>query len=356
MPDDIAESATPSTEPSQSPAPAVETSAPTSTPQGDQPAGDSGQSAKDTLLDAVLKVVPATNEQDVLKEAEAKASPDAPTEKPEDGQAEADAAEGEDDTELKTEEADALVRKKFNRLLRQRVELKKQLQQWEAVRPQAEIGVQLETLAKENDLSGDDIAKGLSIMVALRHGDYAKFYESISPFVRQAQEYLGIALPADVRQRVSQGQMTEDTARQLVRQNMDLQRAEMARTAEQQVFAQRTLQQTQSTVEQSVNALEARIAANDPDYKAKQASVRRTAQAMLLERGGHINSAQEALEITQAAYAEVNASLKKFRPQVHATSPVPNGNGSTRSARAEPATLMEAALQGLERARNGTAA
>jgi hypothetical protein len=300
-------------------------------------------------------VVPATTEKDVLAEPGDKVSPEAP-EQPKDGQADASPDDVDvDDSELPAEVANSLTRKKFNKLLKERRELKQIVQQWEAVRPTAEIGAQLENFARQHDLAGDDIVKGLSAMAALRRGDYAAFYEEVAPFVRKAQEYLGLALPAGIRQQVQQGQMTEAAAREFVRLSMDQQRLQLARTAEQQGYAQQALQQTQNQVEQSVNALEERIAASDPDYRAKQASVKRVAQAMLLERGGNIQTVDEALAITKAAYDEVNATIRRQLPQPHATSRVPNGNGSTRSARAEPSSLMEAALQGLERARNGAA-
>jgi hypothetical protein len=113
------------------------------------------------------------------------------------------------------------------------------------------------------------------------------------------------------------------------------------------------LQSTQDYVQRTVTALEEQFAASDPDYKRKSASVLRTAQAMLHERGGTISNVQEALQITKAAYDEVNANIRKMQPAAHATSRQPNGNGQTRQARPEPGSPYEAALLGLEKARNG---
>ena len=63
------------------------------------------------------------------------------------------------------------------------------------------------------------------------------------------------------------------------------------------------------------------------------------AQAKLQERGGFIHNAEEALAITKEAYDEVNAAIRKLQPAAHATSRMPNGNGQTRQARAEPKSL-----------------
>jgi hypothetical protein len=307
------------------------------------------------MLDAVLKVIPANTEKDVLEDSEATAHPEAPTDKPKDGQADASPEDGDedDDAEPPADTGNPLLRKKIRKLLQSRSELRTQVQQLEALRPQAEIGGQLEVFAQTNDLSGDDVANILKMAAFLRQGDYASFYAAVSPYVRTAQEYLGLALPKDLRDRVAQGHMTESAAKEFARIRMDQRRTETVRTAEQQTYAANAVRQTQAQVTRSVTAYEERIAASDPDYKAKAASVKRVAQAMLLERGGSIQTVDDALSITKAAYDEVNATIRRQQPHPHATTRMPNGNGSTQSARPEPKSAYEAALQGLARARNG---
>jgi hypothetical protein len=326
--------------------------APSSSPSSEPTTDSSGSSPKESLLDAVLKVVPATNETDVLAEPKEPADPDTPTDdQPDEGQAD---AAPDDDDDQPAEEAAATppaLRKKINKLLTQRRELRAQVQQLEGLRPSAEVGAQMQSFATENNLSGEDVATMLKIGAFLRHGDYASFYKAVAPFVRTAQEYLGLAIPKDLRDRVSQGHMTEQTAREFARERMDRQRTESVLTTEQASAAKHTLQLTQAQVQRSVAALEQQMSASDPDYRHKAASVRRAAQAMLYERGGQISTVEEALEITRAAYAEVNATIRGQRPPPRPTSPQPNGNGQTRNTRAEPSNMFEAALQGLERSR-----
>lgn len=351
---DDAPSSTPPSEPTSSPAP--DSAAPSPSPAAEPSQDTSGQSAKETMLDAVLKVVPATTESDDIRDPNAPASPDTPKDKPDDGQAEADTDEGEDDdTEPEANAASAVIRKKFNKLLRQRRELRETVTQLETLRPSAEIGSQLESFARDNDLAADDIVRGLGIMAALRRGDWQTFYDGIAKPMRMAQEYLGHAIPADLRQQVEQGQMTEATARQMARMRMDQQMSHVTQQAEQVRTSQRTLALTQDSVTRSVTAFEQQLSANDPDYGRKAHLVKRAAQAKLQERGGFISNAEEALAITKEAYDEVNTAIRKLQPAPHATARQPNGNGQTRQARAEPGSLMEAALQGLERSKNGAA-
>jgi hypothetical protein len=332
--------------PDSSPSPAPDSSPssePTtsSTPQGDQ--------SKESLLDAVLKVVPATNERDAL----APDDPSAPQDTTPDQSDQAETPEEQDDgspddDETAPQEAAPLVKKKINKLLKQRRELRNEVA---ALRPAASIGTELEQFAIQNKLSGDDVAGTLKMAAMLRAGDYASFYKAIAPFVRTAQEYLGVVLPRDLSDRVRAGQMTETAAKEFARQRYDHQRTqfELQETTQETQVSQ--VRAVQADVQRAVSSFELRLSANDPDYKAKAPSVRRAAQAMLFERGGKISTVQEALEITQAAYNEVNRQMRSIAPRPGATPRQPNGATQTSSARAAPKTLMEAALQGLDNAR-----
>lgn len=345
--------------PATSPTPAAETASPPgSTPPA---AGDPSTpthevkpgEAKETLLDAVLKVVPATVEEDVLDKTDASATPDAQKPKDED-KAEKKPDEGEDDAstdeddEKAAQEAAPATRKKINKLLRQRRELRDEVS---VLRPVAEIGNELQTFAQTNDLSGDDIIMSLQIAASLRKGDYEGFYKAVGPYVRRAQEYLGVVLPDDLQERVGKGEMTPQAAHEFARTRFDRDRATV--TAQETQAAQGTfaLQALQTDVQRSVSALEGRFAATDPDYKAKAGHVRRVAQALLFERGGKINSVEDALQITKDAYLEVNKQLRSLQPALRPTAPTPNGHGQTPAVRSQPKTMMEAALQGLEASR-----
>jgi hypothetical protein len=319
-----------------------ESSAPSPQPSAETPA-EAGTS-KESLLDAVLKVVPATTESDVLAPTDAEAPPEAI--EPDSQQAEPEEPETDDDEP--PPEAAPAIRKKINKLLKQRRELRDQLSQLQAP---AEIGSELEQFAKVNDLSGEDIAGTLRIAAMLRHGDYQSFYQAIAPFVRTAQEYLGVVLPRDLADQVQQGQMSEQAAKAYARQRFDGQRSQFELKATEQAHQRQQVQAVQSDVQRAVSSFELRLSASDPDYKAKAPSVRRAAQALLFERGGTISSVQEALDITRTAYDEVNRQMRAFQPVPRATHPQPNGASQTPSARAAPKTLMEAALQGLEQAR-----
>jgi hypothetical protein len=347
--EDAAEAASPSTASEATSSPAQESAAP-STSQPVTPAAEpASKSAKETVLDAVLKVIPADTETDPLAT------------KPEDTQPEEGTTETEteddDEAEPAPEASTPQIRKKIQKLLKkyhtQKKELYEATQELAALRPTSEIGHQMQTFAKANDLSAEDIANLCQIGAYVRAGDYKSFYAAVAPIVRRAQEYLGIALPKEARDAVQQGRMSEASAREYVRLQMDKQLTEVHLRAQQETAARQNLQSTQDYVQRTVSALEAQFAASDPDYKAKSESVTLAAKALLHDRGGTISNVQEALEITKAAYDMVNANIRRQRGPAVATPRQPNGNGQTRSARPEAKSPYEAALLGLERARNG---
>lgn len=306
--------------------------------------------SKETLLDAVLKVVPPTPEEDVLAKKPDDQAPEPTSEDKADKPSDEEDDGKQDDDETVPPEAAPAARKKINRLLRQRRELRDEVAQ---LRPQAQIGTEVHTFAEVNDLSGDDIAMALGMAAAIRHGDYQRFYETMAPYVRRAQEELGLVLPPDLDERVQQGQMTPQAALDFARTRFQQQRADVRATRSEQVRETQHVQSLQSEITRAVTSMEERFAASDPDYKAKAETVRRTAQAMLFEKGGRVASVQEALDITKAAYDETNKRLRQFRPALRPTNPQPNGHAQTPSTRVAPKTLMEAAIQGLERSRAG---
>jgi hypothetical protein len=333
-------------------APAQTPDAGAASPDGTQTSADhigdttTESGRKQTLLDAVLKVVPADTEGDVLaadKPTDAPASPAI-----DDGDQADQGSESNELTEADTVGMGPSAAKKFKVLLRQRGELRDHIA---SLQPVAEIGGQLANFARENDLSSDDIVKAVSLAAAVRVGDWQSFYQQVGPFVRRAQEYLGLVLPDDLGHRVQQGHMTEAMAREYARTRFDAAKATaVAQQRETEIQTSR-VQNVQADVQRAVANFETQLAARDPDYRAKADAIRRTTQAILHERGGQITSAQEALDIVQAAHAEVTQQYRRLMPAPRATHPVPNGNSQQPSARAQPKTLMEAALQGLERAR-----
>jgi hypothetical protein len=340
--------------------PPVETSTPVeSTPVAETPSSveksteSSSEPTKETLLDVVQSVVKPTEEPKVETE---KASVPEPTETPPEDEENAEDEESSTEPETAAAEEEVVqeslptpVKRKLRKLQKESLKLRNEI---ENLRTPAEIGQQLVNFQQANDLATDDIMMALNLATMVRQGDYQQFYKVIAPLVRHAQEVTGVVLPPDLQAMVDQQQITPQAAREFANTRFEKTNYEARHRAMEMRQAENQLYQVQGDVQKSVAALEQRIAAQDPDYKAKADAVRRTAQAMLFERGGKINSVDEALQITQTAYNEVNNHYRRLQQPVRATTPTPNSsNAQTPSVRTAPKSIMEAALMGLEKSR-----
>lgn len=328
--------------------------APEATESSAAPAVESGEESKETLLEVVQKVLEPKDksEESSTRTEESPASEDESDEdkeQAEDGKNEADAASEEEEP---PPDVTPKARKQINKLLKDRRELRHEV---ETLRPTSEIGRELQHFTQAHDLSGEDVINALHIAAVLRRGDYKSFYEMVSPYVRTAQEYLGVVLPEDLQSMVQQQQMTENAAREFARVRFDQQRAQIENTRMNEAGQAYFAQQARSTVATSVSDYENRLAANDPDYAQKAGFVQRAASAMLRERGGQISSPQEAIDIVRAAYDEVNSHFRKLeRSKQRPTPPQPGGTNSQPSVtRAQPRSMREAMENALKFTRTG---
>ena len=338
------ETTVPAAEPSVTPA--------TESKSSDATASEPSES-KETLLDAVLKTVNVADEQPVeganAEGAENKL-------KPEEGdQVEDDESDNETESSASEEEvpesAPAPLKRKIRKLQKETLKYKREV---EHLKPSAEIGQQLQNYATANNLSSEDVVFALDLASMVARGDYEGFYKVASPLIRHAQEVSGVVLPPDVQQMVEHQQMTPQAAAEYARARFERENYEAR--ARQMEAQQQQLQvaQVRDDVQRSVSMFEQRLAAQDPDYKAKAPAVRRAVQAMLSERGGRVSNSQEAVQITQAAYDEVNRLFRRNQQPVRATAPTPgSANPQTPAVRAAPKSMMEAALLGLSKSRAG---
>jgi hypothetical protein len=103
-------------------------------------------------------------------------------------------------------------------------------------------------------------------------------------------------------------------------------------------------------VASAVTTWEAELRGRDPDYDRKAPYVLRFSQALIAEHG-RPRTAEAGIAMAKQAYEEANRMFASVKPAPVPTAPQPSGARSVNGARAEPKTLMEAAMLGLERAR-----
>lgn len=214
----------------------------------------------------------------------------------------------------------------------------------------AEIEPVLKVL-DENNIARGDLDLMVDLSVRLSKGDFAGFLEGVTPYVDLARQYTGQALPADLQQKVQQGYVSPDIAKELAQKRAAEQIEQgRAQTAQNQLTQQQNVQRAE-TIRGAVVNWERGIKQSDPDYPRKVELIRRTSQALMQEHGAP-QTPEQALQLANAAYEEVNGQMERLRPPPKATTrqPTSTGQGGPAPA-AEPTSMMEAALQGLDAAR-----
>lgn len=225
----------------------------------------------------------------------------------------------------------------------------------QTLEPSAQAATSVTQYLRDNDIGRDDFLMGLEIMADLRKGNFQRFYAAIHPYVKLAEEYLGISLPRDLQERVQQGHMTTQAAQAFGRERMERALYQSQLQRQQQAFGQyaqaSAAQQQQQAkeyladqVKDQVNAWEASVARSDPDYARKKTAVQDTMWAVVRERGIPSTPAH-AVDIAKEAYRRVNANVQQWMPQRRPTSRVPSSTGRTAGVTPEPRNLLEAIQQ-----------
>lgn len=213
---------------------------------------------------------------------------------------------------------------------------------------------QITGFMEQTGLTGQEVAQGFEIMALLKSGDpenLSKAREWFAERLTGLDEVLGNVLPDDLREKVRDGYVDEDVAKELARQraraNYLENRTVLQQQQEEQARQAQEVQQAQISMAKAVQSWEEGIKSKDADYASKKAKLVETqVRALIQQRGASPRTPDEALELVQAAYGEVNEILKPLVAKPKPMAPSPTGL----SARATTAPnslrgAIEAALQ-----------
>jgi hypothetical protein len=292
---------------------------------------------------------------DVVRKAAPRRQADGDGSKVDDRASPARAPSAEDLGPLTQAEYDSYVprtQKRIRQLMSQNEGLKAQLG---SASVKAQTTDQLQKFLKTADIAKEDFGLVLDLAAAMRRGDFRAFLEGVTPYVRLAQESLGVTLPQDLMQAVQQGHMTQDAARYVAQERGARQIAE-ARA--QKLTSENTVQTTQrereafqTSIAHAVSAWEGQVRKSDPDYARKEPLVRDLLHAVVQERGPP-RSEEEAVNVARVAYDRANAIVSGFQPRLQPTRPVPSSIATrVNGSRPEPKSLKEAIHYALERGR-----
>ena len=196
-------------------------------------------------------------------------------------------------------------------------------------------------------LSTDEVNTGFEIMRLMKQ-DPHKALQTLIPYVDKLEQITGARFSEDIQQKVDDGYMDEDSAREMSElrsRNAMSQRAAQNATAQaQQLQNQTQINQHADNVSNAVSQWEGNWKSSDPDYKLKQPKVMEKIELNLL-RNGAPRTIEEAVELAEQCRKDVDQELSSFRQPKGAIKPVTGG--SSPRATPEPSTLLEAMQQGL---------
>jgi hypothetical protein len=311
-----------------------------STPAASSPADDDGAQPA-SLLDVV---------QDAVKKPEGEA--ESPTAEAQ-GEAQPGEAEGEGD-KPKSEEDQAAADAKLP--FHEHPRWKEVIAERDSFREDAGRFRQVSSFMERHGLSAEEVGEGFDVMAKLKSGDPAAMEEARAYFERglaQLNAALGAVLPDDLREKVENGLIDEDTAKEVAQARataaLRTKQVESRDAAETQAEQQRELTARAQAMATAVDAEEQRLKASDPDYAKKAELVRTTCLAIVHETGKKPATEAEAVQLVKDAYAKVNAQLSAVVPKprpMKTTTP----HGSSAPTIKEPKTLLEAVQAGLARA------
>jgi len=266
-------------------------------------------------------------------------------------------ADGDDDAEPSKEELAAMTPNARNRIQKLAGQSKVLRQQVTELQPDATNYRQLRTFMDRESLTDDHVVELLKLGADLQSGDPKRlkaFVDRVNPTMRMALEAIGAAVPQDLSGRVDSGEMTEEAARELARVRFE---RDVATTHAHRATTQADSQaaaQTRAAVHQAVANWHQQTAQSDPDFELKLDVMKRTAQAIVAERG-HPRTPQEAVEFAQLAHNEATALVRRVQPSRAPTRPTPNGNTSVNRSgvKASPTSLQDAIGRAFESATRG---
>ena len=231
---------------------------------------------------------------------------------------------------------------------------KEMIAQRDSFKPDAENYRQITSYMEANGLSTAEVAEGFQVMANLKSGSPAVLEQARGWFAERLaalDAHLGHTLPADLQQKVNDGLIDEELAREYARTRASATILEGQNTArtERQAQDRQADEVTAATTAMTtaVNDWEIRTKAADPDYATKAPLVEAQARAIVQRTGRPPANAEEGIALAEAAYAEVNRLLKPLAPKPRPITPAPAGM-STRVSEV-PKTLKEAVRLALKR-------
>lgn len=213
----------------------------------------------------------------------------------------------------------------------------------EAIKPDAEQFRNINTFMQENSLTPDEVGEGFIIMAMAKNGD-PRVLQKLDDFRSKVALAIGEAVPSDIQAQIDSGEITEAAGKELAKARAhkamsDKQLADRDE-ADKRTKEQRDAEALGIAQRSAVSAWEVEARKTDPDFAKKEKAIGRYARALMQEKGIP-TTAEAAVDLIKAAYAEVNRDMETFIPPKQPVARVPSAP-SSHGAKEAPKSLNDA--------------
>jgi len=348
-------------------------------PEGEQtpesPAGEAGDTnspdggqQQETALDVVKRAAEAHHKEGDGESPRSDADGQDTADKKADGDTDTKAGEkdkaGEGEGEQAEDDSDLPFHKhpRWQQMKQQRDEFKEKAEAAEAqlqelgdvnqVKEQATRYQEINGFLSQHGLNGDDFANGLHVMNLMKN-DPESALPYIESYYHALQRMTGNTVPDDLKQKVDDGLIDEETAQQLSReraqaarlkqQNQQLSQAEQQRQREyEQYQAQSQQQETVKKLATAADEWETKWQKSDPDYDKLADMVRLRVQEIMAQT--KVEKPEDVVKVCDKARDDVKAYVRKLMPGKQPNQPLPDGaSAGGQQPHPAPKTSLEAA-------------
>lgn len=207
---------------------------------------------------------------------------------------------------------------------------------------------QIQSFVQENEIEPQNVTLLFNAAAAMSKGDFSGFVKMVQPWYNLALQASGEAIDPELQQRVDDGYLTEEDAKELTRARISAQASQGKVQSMQQKNAAmnqaQQSQQEQGRILSAVQQRESHLQSSDADYALKSPAMKSMIE-FALKSGAVPKTSEEAVRLVDEAYARVNATFKKPTPP-KPTPPRPSSSSTPRGNPA-PETTKEAITQAL---------
>ena len=234
---------------------------------------------------------------------------------------------------------------RFRQVLEERKQYKEQVESLGKIQQDL---ASIEQQAKQYGLTQDQVNNWYAMPVML-NSDPSKAIELLTDFVSELKARHGFDLPDDLRQKVEEGYIDEETARRVARSEAEAREAQRRREVDSEEAQRQAAIHRSQQITTAVNEFERSLRESDPDYGQKERFVRDRVRAIREERWIP-ESPEQAIAWVKEAVGDINEQFASLKPKRRETRAISGRSRSGSGKPAPPASMFEAVANAVNHA------